>query len=337
MKVTRGVSHSFFFGGAMLLVGPSHLTAQATDPPALILESKIGLGKVSGRIDHMAFDPTRNRLFVAELGNNTVGVVDINERKVAHRMTGLSEPQGIGYETSTDTVYVANGGDGSVRIYRAADYMQTGRINLGGDADNVRIDPARNRVLVGYGSGAIAAIDTTSRDKTAQFSLPAHPESFQIGGKTGQIFVNVPNSRAIILLDGATGQTKATWPTRNATGNFPMALDEEAQRILVAFRYPTRLQVFSISNGENVGNVELCGDSDDIFLDAKRHRLYASCGQGVVDVIDATDGGYRRMARLPTAPGARTSYFVPSIDRLLVAVRATTAEPAAIWVFRPEP
>jgi hypothetical protein len=93
----------------MLLVGPSHLTAQATDPPALILESKIGLGKVSGRIDHMAFDPTRNRLFVAELGNNTVGVVDINERKVAHRMTGLSEPQGIGYETSTDTVYVAKG------------------------------------------------------------------------------------------------------------------------------------------------------------------------------------------------------------------------------------
>jgi hypothetical protein len=191
--------------------------------------------------------------------------------------------------------------------------------------------------LVGYGSGAIAAIDKTSHEKIAQFPLPAHPESFQIDGKTGQIFVNVPNSRAIMVLDGATGQTKATWPARNASGNFPMALDDEAQRILVAFRYPTRLGAFSMSNGENVANLEMCGDSDDLFLDAKRHRIYASCGQGVVDVMDIRESGYRRLARLPTAPGARTSYFVPSIDRLFLAVRSTTAEPAAIWVLRPAP
>jgi hypothetical protein len=35
--------------------------------------------------------------------------------------------------------------------------------------------------------------------------------------------------------------------------------------------------------------------------------------------------------------GARTSLFVPEMDRLLVAVRAGPAEPAAIWMFKPMP
>jgi hypothetical protein len=35
--------------------------------------------------------------------------------------------------------------------------------------------------------------------------------------------------------------------------------------------------------------------------------------------------------------GARTSLFVPELDRLYVAVRASGAEPAAIWVFKPTP
>ena len=85
---------------------------------------------------------------------------------------------------------------------------------------------------------------------------------------------------------------------------------------------------------QNVANIELCGDADDLFLDPKRQHIYVSCGQGVLDVFDTR---YRRLARLPTATGARTSYFVPSVDRLFLAVRSTLAEPAAIWVFRPAP
>jgi YVTN family beta-propeller protein len=323
--------------GLALLAGVRPPIAQAVEPPPVVLENKIDLGKVSGRIDHMAFDPDRNRLFVAELGNNTVGVVNINERKVVHVITGLSEPQGIGYASASDTIYVANGGDGSVRLYRGADYAQTGRIDLGSDADNIRVDPAGNRVLVGYGSGAIAVINTPGPRKTAEFPLPAHPESFQLDGKTSQIFVNVPNSRAIVVLDGLTGQKAATWPLRSALGNFPMALDDEARRVVVAFRSPARLGAFSMSNGESVANVELCRDADDLFLDAKRHLTYVSCGQGFLDVFDTREGGYRRLARLPTAAGARTSYFAPSADRLFVAVRSTSTEPASIWVFRPAP
>src|SRR6266700_7241880 len=94
---------------------PVTVLAQTTGAP-LVLEAKIPLGEVSGRIDHLAIDLKRQRLFVAELGNNSLGVVDLAAGKVMRRVEGLSEPQGVAYVPFTDSVYVANGGDGSVRV-----------------------------------------------------------------------------------------------------------------------------------------------------------------------------------------------------------------------------
>src|SRR5260221_5333758 len=179
--------------------------AQTTETPLLNLEDKIELGEVKGRIDHMALDPLRNRLFVAELENNSLGVVDLAARKVIHVIAGLTEPQGVGYEPSTDTLYVANGGDGSVRLYRGADYAETGRIDLGDDADNIRIDPGTKHVLIGYGSGGIATIDPATRTKIADFPLPVHPEGFQLDRNNNQIIANVPGARAVALLDSSSG------------------------------------------------------------------------------------------------------------------------------------
>src|SRR5262249_10842436 len=125
----------------------------------LRLEAKISLGEVRGRIDHMAADIDRRRLFVAELGNNTIGIVDVGQAKVLQVLAGFKEPQGVGYLPSTDTLFVANGGDGSLRLFQGPSYTANGRIELGSDADNVRVDQSRQHVVVGYGSGALAVID----------------------------------------------------------------------------------------------------------------------------------------------------------------------------------
>jgi hypothetical protein len=46
-------------------------------PEPLRLVQTIALPRVEGRIDHLALDPTGQKLFVAALGNNTVEVVDV--------------------------------------------------------------------------------------------------------------------------------------------------------------------------------------------------------------------------------------------------------------------
>jgi DNA-binding beta-propeller fold protein YncE len=318
---------------AASLIWPAVTGAQTASAP-LILEAKIPLGQVSGRIDHLGIDVKRRRLLVAELGNNSLGVVDLAAGKVLSSIAGLSEPQGVAYVPFADSVFVANAGDGSVRVLRGEDLTAVGRTELGDDADNVRVDTARERVLVGYGKGALAVIDPVSLSKIADIRLKAHPEGFQIDDTGTQVFVNVPDAREISVVDVATGST-GSLPTQGAGSNFPMAIDGDAHRFLVVFRSPPTLMALSSQDGHVVAQAETCGDADDVFVDRKRRRVYVSCGQGVVDVLELVEAGYRRLARVPTVSGARTSLFVPELDRLFVAVRAGSNEPAAIWVFRP--
>ncbi len=309
-------------------------TVPALAADLLEVEARIPLGPVSGRIDHMAFDAGRGRLFVAELGNDSVGVVDLAARQVVHRIAGLKNPQGVGYVPSLDLLLVANATDGSVRLYRGADYAAAGRIDLGDDADNIRVDPDSNRVYVGYGGGALALIDPAAARKLADIPLQAHPESFQLDRKSHRIYVNLPDTRAIAVAD-PDGKQVTSWPMRIGVGNFPMALRDDAQHVIAVFRHPARLGVFAMADGAQVAAPQSCGDADDVFHDAKRHRVYVSCGDGFVDVF--ADDGYRRVAHIRTVTGARTSLFVPEIDRLLLAVRASGGGPAEIWVFRPSP
>jgi DNA-binding beta-propeller fold protein YncE len=316
------------------VAGPA--SPQPVEPLPLKLEAKIPLGDVRGRIDHTAIDLERQRLFIAELGNDSVSIVDLKDRKVLHRISGLKEPQGVGFVPSTGTLYVANAGDGSLRLFRGENYSDVGRIDLGDDADNIRVDAAANRVIVGYGSGALAVIDATTPGKIADIPLKGHPESFQLSGDGSRIFVNVPNAREIAVLDRGTAKQIASWPTRNAAGNFPMALDEEAAQVFTVFRNPAKLGAFAMRDGKSVAALDTCGDADDVFFDAKRHRLYVSCGDGSLDVVDAHDA-FRRIARVPTVAGARTALFVPDLDRFFVAVRAQRGEPAALWIFQPLP
>src|SRR5712671_6734569 len=93
---------------AVMALSASGAAAQPVGTALLQLEAKIPLGNVRGRIDHMTVDLKRQRLFVAELGNDTVGVVDLPNRKLISSIPGLKEPQGVGYEPSSDTLYVAN-------------------------------------------------------------------------------------------------------------------------------------------------------------------------------------------------------------------------------------
>jgi DNA-binding beta-propeller fold protein YncE len=309
-------------------------TAAAAEPKFLSLQTKIALGPVRGRIDHMAVDVARQRLFVAELGNNSVGIVDLKGARLMHVIADLKEPQGVGYAASTDTLYVANAGDGSVRLYRGEDYAPSGRIELGEDADNIRIDSETGQVFVGYGKGAVAVIDARTGGKIADVAVKGHPESFQLNAADGRIFVNVPDAREVAVLDRATGAQIASWATP-ADGNFPMALDAARKRILVVFRNPPRLVAFSMETGAAEQVIGTCGDADDVFVDPQRHRAYVSCGEGYVDVFHSDGGAYRPAERVATAPGARTALFVPQLDRLFVAIRATSAEGAAIWVYRP--
>jgi hypothetical protein len=310
------------------------------DAAPLVLERTIALAGVAGRIDHMAIDLGRRRLLVAELGNGTLDVIDLVAGTAIHRIEGLREPQGVGYAPSADLIAVANAGDGSVRMYRAGDFAPLGAIDLGDDADNIRLDPESGQLIVGYGSGALAVLDPVSRTIVSRAKLPAHPEGFQLDPLARHAFVNLPDARQIAVVDLATGKQSAIWHVPELRANFPMAREKTGAVLAAVFRSPARLVLLDPQSGLVQANLPTCDDADDVFFDARRKRIYVSCGAGSVDVFQQNANGYRSIGRTKTAAGARTSLFVPELDRLFVAARAGffgRGSDAAILVLRPQP
>jgi YVTN family beta-propeller protein len=322
---------AIFAVAAMAVLCPASVAAGA-----LVPDGTIALPDTSGRIDHMSVDPARKRLFVAELGNGSVDVIDLASRKVIHRITGLDEPQGVVYVPKTDVLAVASGGDGTVRLYDGNTFALRGTIALGDDADNARAGPGDGEVTVGNGSGSLAIIDTEKARKASEVGLAKHPEAFQLAPAENRAFVNVPDAGRIAVVDLKTGKQIASWSPPGLSSPFPMALGP-AGDVTVVFRGQSKLAVFDESNGRLKAATETCGDADDVFFDARRQRYYVSCGEGVIDVFDVR--GPERIAQIATSSGARTSLFVPELDRLYVAARAGLlfGSNAGILIFKPVP
>src|SRR5262244_1385963 len=223
---------------------------QAEESAALRSVQTIPLPSVEGRIDHMAVDIKGQRLFIAALENNTVEVLDLRAGTRITSITGLHEPQGVGFIPEFNKIYVANAKSGACDVFDASSFKVIKSIKFSADADNIRYDAAARRVYIGYGSGGLGIIDAANSDQIGDIKLDGHPESFQLEKSGPRIFINIPTSQKIVLVDREKRATATVWPTAGATANFPMALDETHHQLFVGFRKPAKLSVFDTESGK---------------------------------------------------------------------------------------
>lgn len=326
--------------GALLvcLVSKSSISlGQAGASEPLKLEGTIPMADVQGRIDHVSIDVSGQRLFVAALGNNSLEVIDLKEKKRVHSIPGLAEPQGIAYIPTSNLLFVANGKDGTVRAFDASSWRMLNSIPFGDDADNLRLDPNNDHIWVGYGGGALGEFDQKG-SKLANIKLGAHPESFRFEKNGSRVFVNLPKSMKIAVVDRKTGLVSEPWGTGGPLANFPMALDERDHRLFVVTRFPARFIVLETGHGKRVASLHAIGDCDDVFYDERRHRIYAIGGEGGISVFQQRDSDhYDEIGKIKTVAGARTGFFSAELDRLYVAVRKRGSQSAEIRVYAPIP
>jgi hypothetical protein len=302
----------------ILLVALLASLARAGDP--IRFERAIPLPGVKGRIDHLVLWPEGDRLAVAALGNDTIEILDLKEGRVVHRIRDIGAPTAGAVVGGQLVMAAAN--DGKLHFFDGDKVARS--VDVGPDADPVRIDGGR--LYVGVGEGAIVAVE--NGEKQFEIPLAAHPEGFQLETKGPRIFVNVPDAGHVAVLDRDHRKVVATWKL-DVKDNYPMALDEARGRVLVGCRTPPKLLALDMKDGSVKASLDLSGDVDDLYLDGK--LLYASCGEGFVDVIDALR--LERVARVPTSPGARTCLLDPKGRRLFVAAPAHKDKPAEIRIY----
>jgi DNA-binding beta-propeller fold protein YncE len=310
------------------------IAAVASAQSPFRLEKTIPLPGVDGRIDHLTIDVHGKRLFLSALGNNTTEVVDVGGGKPLQSLPDMNEPQGASFVPGVGKLYVANGKSGKLRIFGGSPLKSAGEVDFGEDADNVRFDAAHNLIWVGYQDGTLASMDVASNKRLTNIYIDGHPESFQLEKGGTRIFANVPDAREIEVVDRKQGTILAKWVVPGAEKNFPMALDEANHRIFVGCRKPAKVLVMDMETGKVVAEFDCPGDSDDLFFDPVRKRLYVAGGEGFIEAFEQKGANeYHSLGKIQTAAGARTALFVPDLNRMYLAVPHKGNQGAEVRVY----
>lgn len=323
----------------LFLIVPNFIRAQIPTTAPLQFIQAIPIPDGGAQIGHMSADAERGILYVANLGGNSVDILDLRTGRATVAIANVMQPQDVLYERISKRLFVASGADGTCKVFDpATSYSLLASIPLGGNVSHIEYAPAYRQVVVGYGAGTLGLIDTQSLNKVGEIGLSGHPEGFQLELNSPRAFVNIPDAKHVTVVDRMRREIIDSWPLGNLSQNYPMAQDEAHQRLFVGCRTPAMMQIYESSGGGAITQFGIGDDAGDISYDAAHGCLYVSCGQGVLDVIrQLTPDTYRLELVLATGIGARTSLYVPELNRLYVAVPRQGNRVAAVMVFRPVP
>src|SRR4051794_20001634 len=256
----------------------------------LELVQTIQLEGAAGRLDHMALDADGRRLFVANLSNDSLDVIDLSAGKPIKRFTGQRKIQGVAYAPGVDRIFVGVGEAGQCNIFDGKNYELLRSLKMP-DADNVRFNPASGLVYVGRAERALTAVDAKTYEVKATLTLPGQPEAFQLDSERKRLYVNCVGPSSVAVVDLSEHKLVANYTPPGIEGLYPMTLDRNSQRIYIGCRKPAVVICLDAKSGDELWRTEIAGDIDDLFFDGKRRRLYASCGAGSLAVLEEKEGG----------------------------------------------
>jgi DNA-binding beta-propeller fold protein YncE len=335
---------------AMLAMAPvTVFTVQAQNKESLHLVQTIPMSNVKGRFDHMDVDVEGKRLFIAAVENGSMEVVDLGAGKWIRSIPGFKTPTEMCYVPELNKLFVVSRDDGMVRVFRgdSLDLIDSLKLELG--ANRAFYDPASQYLYIGYGGklagfdySRIGIIDARS-DKLLGDMVDQESQSSQVlmDNVTRRIFVAVPEHGRMDVFDPKDRQLVLTWATGGQAGD--MALDQTHHRLFVATRNPPQMMiVYDSESGQEVARLPAEGRMNGVYYDARHKRIYVTCGRdlpaGFVFVYQQKDADhYEFVSKVPTGPGAGTSFWVPQLNRFYVAVPANEKQEAAVLVFEPEP
>jgi DNA-binding beta-propeller fold protein YncE len=322
--------------GVLPMDGVSAQQSMAANSTAsLVLVQRIPLPNVTGRMDHLSIDLEGNRLFAAALGDNqnTVEVIDLHAGKRVATIRGQSRPQGVFYSADFKKLFVANGGDGTYKVFRGDDLRLIDSVLLGTNPNHVGYDPAAKYLYVAFrdaNAGHLAIVDTRTGNRVGDVRTDALPGEIKVESAGPRIFVTLQGLNELGVIDRNKREQIATWPLTQLVQS--MALDEGDHRLFASGRVPAKVFVFDTESGKQIAELDCVSGIDDLWYDAARKRIYATGTDGIA-VYDQKDADHYTMVRITNAPGAATSIWVPTLNRLFVSAPKVGDGEAAILVY----
>lgn len=324
-----------FAAGAALL---ATVCGTAAEPAALELLQTIPLKGKAGRLDHLALDAKHDRLFIANLSNDSLDIVDLKSGKLRKQILQQKKIQGIDYAADLDRIFVGNGVAGVCNIFDGKDYKLLHSIKLPG-ADNLHYDVEQKRIYVGHAEKKLSVVDARTYEVIATLDLPGSPEGFQLETKRSRLYLNTVEPTRLVVVATDKNEVLHRYPVKGADRAYPLAVDAANHRLFLGCRRKPAIVVMDSETGMEIATVDIPEDIDDLFYDSKNKRLYAACGAGSLAVIRQRDADhYEIQETIPTAKLARTCLFDAASQRLYLLVpRQEGAEGPTVRIYKAGP
>jgi DNA-binding beta-propeller fold protein YncE len=317
----------------------SGVDARGADPPPLERVKTIALKGPVGGLDHLALDAKRGRLFVANTVNGSLDVVDLKAGRLLKQVPGQGRIRGVAYSPEADRVFVGNGDGGVCNAFDGESYELLKTVPLGVDADNVRYNPRTRLIYVVHADNELSVIDAADYTLRSPIALPKSLGAFQLEANRPRMYINAKAEGVVVALESNNDRIIDRFNVAPAGINAALAIDEPNRLLFVGCRRNPSLVVMSSDTGKIIDRVPIPGDVDDVSFDARRGRIYVSCGEGAIAVIrQVAADRYASLATIPTVEGARTSVFDPDGGHLYVAVPRRASRPdqehPEVWVYQ---
>jgi DNA-binding beta-propeller fold protein YncE len=320
-------------------------TSQASEPLRLV--QTVPLPGITGDFDHFAVDLKGSRLFLAGEDHKTIEVIDLNKSERIRSLTGFGTPHSILYLPDRDEIYVTDGEDGTIKILRGSDYQPVGSIKLVEGADSIGFDRDAKHLFVVTGGkdvpldhSFLSKVDLANQKQVSDIRFESnHVEAMALEKGGPRLFINVTDKNEVAVVDRQSMKVEARWKVGVAQENSPIAFDEHGKRLIIVCRKPATLVVMSSENGSIVSKQPAAARADDVVYDFQNRRVYVPGGEGYISVFSQQDADhYNLLAKVPSAPGAKTALLVPELNRLFVAVSpGETKAEARLLVFDVKP
>jgi len=283
-----------------------------------------------GDFDHFGADVKGNRLFLAGEEGGSLEVFDLHNGAHVKTVKNMGEPHAIYYDAKKDRIFVSSADESLSKILDGKTYAVVGTVKLIPGADVMSYDASTNRLwFVVGGKNApkklpkvtVAQVDADTGKTLSETQFDTDFTEGIVAEQHGsRVFVNVAGRNEIAVLDKKTGKVLATWPVKEGQNNSAIDLDEKNKRLFIITRKPFKFVVVNTDDGQSVASFDAPGRTNGLVFDAANRRIYAS-GDDYIGVFAQEDADhYKEIARVPSEKGAKTSYLVPELGQLYLAV-----------------
>jgi YVTN family beta-propeller protein len=327
--------------GAVAVAAASH--SRPTAPP-LTLEATTPLPAIgAGDFDHFDVDLRHRKLFLAAEANGTIETFDLTTGKHLQSARGVITPHKIVFIPDRNELFVADGGDASVKVLDATDLHQIARIPVSANPDGGVYDPATRLFYVGNGGkkahraySNVSLISVDRRTVVGNIRVPGNTlKGMLLDHDRSRLYVSVRDKSQVVVIDLKRRAIVATYTSPDLKTNVPIDQDAE-QRLFVGGRKPNNLVILDARTGATLQYLPTVAASDDLTVDPIHHRVYVTGSTGMDVYARSAGDRYVREAHYDTL-GGKTSIYVPSLQRLYVVHSRTNAPESGLQIYRVNP